>query len=111
MRLSVLFAVTTAIAFAQSQSASTTVITDLNGNRVTAASSTSTSTATDHTQTKLTQNLNGRQVPLEQIEEHVLRSDSTGKVTERIVRFPCWVLDHSRCFSLDRFDPTCPQCM
>jgi hypothetical protein len=33
------------------------------------------------------------------------------EVTERIVRFPCWVLDHSRCFSLDRFDPTCPQCL
>ena len=32
-------------------------------------------------------------------------------ITERLVRFPCWFLDHSRCFSLDRFDPTCPQCM
>lgn len=33
------------------------------------------------------------------------------EVTERVVRFPCWVMDHSRCFSLDRLDPTCPQCM
>ena len=32
-------------------------------------------------------------------------------ITERMARFPCWLLDHSRCFSLDRFDPTCPQCM
>jgi hypothetical protein len=32
-------------------------------------------------------------------------------VTERILRFPCWLLDHEHCFSLDRFDPTCPQCM
>lgn len=32
-------------------------------------------------------------------------------MTERIVRFPCWLLDHKSCFSLDRFDPTCPQCM
>ena len=32
-------------------------------------------------------------------------------ITERVVRVPCWLLDHSRCFSLDRFDPTCPQCM
>ena len=32
-------------------------------------------------------------------------------IAERMVRFPCWLLDHSRCFSLDRFDPTCPQCM
>lgn len=32
-------------------------------------------------------------------------------IAERVVRFPCWLLDHSRCFSLDRLDPTCPQCM
>jgi hypothetical protein len=31
--------------------------------------------------------------------------------TERILRFPCWLMDHRHCFSLDRFDPTCPQCM
>lgn len=33
------------------------------------------------------------------------------EITERVMRFPCWLLDHSQCFSLDRFDPTCPQCM
>jgi hypothetical protein len=32
-------------------------------------------------------------------------------ITERVVHFPCLLLDHTRCFSLDRFDPTCPQCM
>ena len=32
-------------------------------------------------------------------------------ISERVVRFPCWLIDHSRCFSLDRLDPTCPQCM
>jgi hypothetical protein len=32
-------------------------------------------------------------------------------VTERIVRIPCWLVDRERCFSLDRFDPTCPQCI
>lgn len=32
-------------------------------------------------------------------------------ITERVMRFPCWLLDHKNCFSLDRFDPTCPQCM
>jgi len=31
-------------------------------------------------------------------------------ITERIARFPCWLLDHSRSLSLDRLDPTCPQC-
>jgi hypothetical protein len=86
VRLSVLLAVTAGFAFAQSQSASATITTDLNGNQVVSASSTSSATATDSTQTKLTQSLNGRQVPLEQIEERVLRNDSTGKVTERIVR-------------------------
>ena len=33
------------------------------------------------------------------------------ETTERIMRFPCWLVDHSRCFSLDRLDPTCPQCI
>jgi hypothetical protein len=32
------------------------------------------------------------------------------EVTERAFRFPCALLDHDRCFSLDRLDPTCPQC-
>jgi hypothetical protein len=30
------------------------------------------------------------------------------QITERTLRFPCALLDHDRCFSLDRFDPTCP---
>jgi hypothetical protein len=33
------------------------------------------------------------------------------EITERVARFPCWLVDHSRCFSLDRLDPTCPQCI
>jgi hypothetical protein len=32
-------------------------------------------------------------------------------MSARILRLPCWLMDHTRCFSLDRFDPTCPQCM
>ena len=32
-------------------------------------------------------------------------------ITKQVVRLPCWLLDHRRCFSLDRFDPTCSQCM
>jgi len=34
-----------------------------------------------------------------------------GEITEGITRLPCWIVDHSRCLTLDRFDPTCPQCM
>jgi len=33
------------------------------------------------------------------------------EITEKVARLPCWLVDHSRCFSLDRLDPTCPQCM
>ena len=34
-------------------------------------------------------------------------------LTERTppLRLPSHLLDHRHCFSLDRFDPTCPQCM
>lgn len=31
-------------------------------------------------------------------------------VTERIVRLPCWIVNPYRRLSLDRLDPTCPQC-
>lgn len=32
-------------------------------------------------------------------------------MTERILHFPYWLSDHTRCFSLDRLDPTCPRCL
>jgi len=33
------------------------------------------------------------------------------ETTEKVLHFPCTLLDHDRCFPLDRFDPTCPQCL
>lgn len=33
------------------------------------------------------------------------------EIAERVARFPCWLANRSRCFSLDRLDPTCPQCI
>jgi hypothetical protein len=33
------------------------------------------------------------------------------EIAERVARFPCSLADRSRCFSLDRLDPTCPQCI
>jgi hypothetical protein len=33
------------------------------------------------------------------------------EITGRVARLPCWIVDHSKYFSLDRFDPTCPQCI
>jgi hypothetical protein len=33
------------------------------------------------------------------------------EIGSKIIRLPCWILDYSKCFALDRLDPTCPQCM
>lgn len=37
--------------------------------------------------------------------------DECAEITERVLHFPRTLLDHSKCFTLDRFDPTCPQCL
>ena len=68
--------------FAWAQSATTTYITDINGNRVPYGMSTS----SDDTKTEMSQSVNGREVPLQRVEEHVLRKDASGKVTERVVK-------------------------
>jgi hypothetical protein len=84
VRLFVFIGVAAGIGFAQSSA--TTFTTDLNGQTVASGSSVSTSTATTETQTKTTKSLNGSTVPLEQVEERILRQDSGGKLSERIVR-------------------------
>ena len=33
------------------------------------------------------------------------------EVGAKILRLPCQFLDHSKCFTLDRLNPTCPQCL
>lgn len=66
---------------ALAQSVATTYVTDVNGNRVPAGSVVSSDG--DHTQ--LSQNLNGRIVPLEKTDEKVLSKDANGSVIERIV--------------------------
>lgn len=63
------------------QSTTTKYSTDISGNRVAEA----TSTSSDDTKTELNQSINGREVPLQSTEEKVLKSDSSGKTTERIV--------------------------
>ena len=30
------------------------------------------------------------------------------EIAERTLRLPCALLDHDRCFTLDRLNPTCP---
>ena len=55
---------------------------DLNGNRVEGQSFSS----TDGERTERYQSINGRQVPLEETVDRVVREDANGKVTERILR-------------------------
>ena len=32
------------------------------------------------------------------------------ETTEMTLRLPCVLIKHGHCFTLDRLDPTCPQC-
>jgi hypothetical protein len=36
--------------------------------------------------------------------------EESTEITKRLLHIPCALLDHDKCFSLDRLDPTCPQC-
>lgn len=78
--------VASALAFGQSpafgQSVVTSYSTDLNGNRVAGPSSVS----TDGEHTRITQSINGRQVPAEQTEERVISESPTGRVVEKITK-------------------------
>jgi hypothetical protein len=60
---------------------------DINGNAIADGPTISQSRSANGSQTTVTtQSVNGRTVPMEQVEERVLRNDASGKVTERIVR-------------------------
>lgn len=67
---------------ALAQSTTNSYVTDLNGHRA----ETSSFTLAKGVRTERSQSINGRQVPLEQIDERVLRDDANGKVTEKIIR-------------------------
>jgi hypothetical protein len=64
------------------QNAATTYTTDINGNRIAGG----TTTTADGVVTDLRQSINGREVPLEQVEQKVLSKSGNTTVTERIVR-------------------------
>jgi hypothetical protein len=68
------------------QSATNTFTTDINGRRVEDGSSAATGTPGNGERTERTQSINGRQVPLEQVTERVVREDASGKVTEKVVK-------------------------
>ncbi|MBL8222074.1 MAG: hypothetical protein JNL62_22745, partial [Bryobacterales bacterium] len=64
----------------------TTYTTDLNGRRMPDAAYSSSSAGNVTTRTELAQSVNGRMVPLESVEERVIRDDANGRVVERITR-------------------------
>ena len=74
-------------ALALAQSSSTSYLTDLNGRRVEGIATVTTKAAPGTTETtELRRSINGREVPLEQVETRVLRDDATGKVVETIIK-------------------------
>jgi len=81
VKVSILALAAGALSFAQSST--TTYAPDLlNGGLIPVT----TSDSSDHTQTQVTQSINGRQVPIEQHQERVISKDANGSVTESIVR-------------------------
>jgi len=74
-----------AVALAQ-PSTTTTYISDINGGREEASSVQTSGQSSDHTRTERWQSINGRSVPLEQVEERVIQEGPAGKVTERLVK-------------------------
>jgi hypothetical protein len=72
---------------AQQSTVSDSTQIDVNGNRASDGPVISrTKSATGSVTTESHQSINGRSVPLEQVEERVLRDDAAGKVTERMIR-------------------------
>jgi hypothetical protein len=72
---------------AQQSNVSSTSAVDVNGNVVADGPTISQTKTANGSQTMVTtQSINGRTVPMEQVEERVLRNDASGKLTERIIR-------------------------
>jgi len=81
------FFVSAACLCAQNTSVSSTTQVDINGHRVSDGPEVVVTKTADGSQTSLkTQSINGRTVPLERIEEKVIRDDASGKVVERTIR-------------------------
>jgi len=78
-----LYLLTFGAALTWAQSSTTTYLTDLNGVRVPGTSYT---TGKDGQKTETWQSVNGKKVPLEQVEQKVVREDSSGRVVEKTIR-------------------------
>jgi hypothetical protein len=71
---------------AQQSSVRNTTSVDVNGNSVAEGTEiTQTKSANGSVTTETRQSINGRSVPLERVEERVVRDDASGKVTERVI--------------------------
>ena len=76
-----------AVVCAQDTSVRQATSVDINGNRVAAGSQMSQTKTKDTTvTTETTQSINGRAVPLERVEERVVRDDGSVRVVERTIR-------------------------
>jgi hypothetical protein len=72
---------------AQQSNVSSTTQVDINGNQVADGPQISrTKSATGSVTIETRRSINGQSVPVEQVEERVLRDDASGKVTERTIR-------------------------
>lgn len=72
---------------AQEGSVSTRTAVDINGRRVTEGPQVSQAKSQNASETTETmQSINGRKVPLERVEERVLRDDASGRVVERLIQ-------------------------
>ena len=77
----------TGVLCAQQASITTTTGVDINGHRVADGPQiTRTKSATGSTTTETMQSVNGRMVPLERVEERVVKEDASGRVVERLIR-------------------------
>ena len=87
MKGSIFFILIAGIAlWAQDSSVKTTTAVDINGNRVgNGPVIDQTKTAKTSETTERMRSINGQMVPLERVEEHVLRDDASGKVVERVI--------------------------
>jgi hypothetical protein len=84
--LFVLLVAAASLAAQQSNVTSTTSV-DINGNQVADGPRISqTTSATGSVTTETRQSINGGSVPVERVEEHVLRDDASGRVVERLIR-------------------------
>ena len=75
------------VLWAQQSSVSTTTQVDINGNRVPDGPTVTHSRSDGRSETsELVQSVNGRSVPIERVDERVVREDASGRVVERLIR-------------------------